>query len=231
MGVRGDGCGGCEGSRAEGPWPPLSDPRPDSAASPVPPRRKTMLNDLLRFDVKDCSWCRWAAWPLAIPGRWQDRDTPLLSAPRAACRSLWHYLSTREEVSPPPSTATAASCQPAVRWAVGLIDPARGEAGQHSEGEDQGHLCSCSLWEGRGTRFAAPLRPEKVAGVLTAFLAPLLCSRHSVLSHLCLIFQLCQIDFSSSMFVTIYTILLFHKILLQSTIQNQGNTREQKNNF
>ena len=25
--------------------------------------RKTMLNDLLRFDVKDCSWCRWV--PLA----------------------------------------------------------------------------------------------------------------------------------------------------------------------
>lgn len=23
--------------------------------------RKTMLNDLLRFDVKDCSWCRWVA--------------------------------------------------------------------------------------------------------------------------------------------------------------------------
>lgn len=22
-----------------------------------------MLNDLLRFDVKDCSWCRWAPWP------------------------------------------------------------------------------------------------------------------------------------------------------------------------
>lgn len=21
--------------------------------------RKNMLNDLLRFDVKDCSWCRW----------------------------------------------------------------------------------------------------------------------------------------------------------------------------
>lgn len=33
--------------------------------------RKTMLNDLLRFDVKDCSWCRWEppAQTRAPPGR------------------------------------------------------------------------------------------------------------------------------------------------------------------
>uniref|UniRef100_A0A803YPJ2 BTB domain-containing protein n=1 Tax=Meleagris gallopavo TaxID=9103 RepID=A0A803YPJ2_MELGA len=28
------------------------------SSCPFPSRRKTMLNDLLRFDVKDCSWCR-----------------------------------------------------------------------------------------------------------------------------------------------------------------------------
>lgn len=148
----------CEGSRAEGPWPPLSDPWPGSAASPVPPRRKTMLNDLLRFDVKDCSWCRWAA----VPGRWQGRDTPRLpSLPRAGCKSLWLYPTTLE-VSPPPSAVTAAPCQPAVCWAIGVIDPARGEARQYSKGEEQGHLCSCSLWEGRGTGRAAPLGSGKV---------------------------------------------------------------------
>lgn len=181
-----------------------------------------MLNDLLRFDVKDCSWCRWAARPLPVPGRWQGRDTPpLSSAPRAGCKSLRHYPSTLEEVSPPHSAVTAAPCQPAVCWAIGVMDPARGEAGQHSKGEDQGHLCSCSLWEGRRTGCDAPLGPGKVPGGLTPFLAPLLCTGQSVLSHWCLTFQLCQIDFSSSMFVTIYTILLFHKILVQSTIQNQ----------
>lgn len=31
------------------------------ATSPWLSFRKTMLNDLLRFDVKDCSWCRWVA--------------------------------------------------------------------------------------------------------------------------------------------------------------------------
>lgn len=30
--------------------------------------RKTMLNDLLRFDVKDCSWCRWVASELQGAG-------------------------------------------------------------------------------------------------------------------------------------------------------------------
>lgn len=180
--MRGDGC---EGSRAEGPWPPLSDPRPGSAASPFPPRRKTMLNDLLRFDVKDCSWCRWAARPLAVPGGWQGRDTPRLpSLAQAGCKSLWHYPSTLEELSPPPSAVTAAPCQPAVCWAIGVIDPARGEAGQPSKGEDQAHLCSCRLWEGRGTGYAAPLGPGKVPGGLTRFLAALLCTGQSVLSHL-----------------------------------------------
>uniref|UniRef100_A0A5F8HAD8 Leucine zipper like transcription regulator 1 n=1 Tax=Monodelphis domestica TaxID=13616 RepID=A0A5F8HAD8_MONDO len=48
---------------------------------------KTMLNDLLRFDVKDCSWCRWAPWgcrkgaarvrPGAAPGSHRRRPRPL----------------------------------------------------------------------------------------------------------------------------------------------------------
>lgn len=77
-GTRCEGCG-CEGRRADGPWPPLPDPQPGSAVSPFPPCRKTMLNDLLRFDVKDCSWCRWAALPLAVPsaaGAGTRRDFP-----------------------------------------------------------------------------------------------------------------------------------------------------------
>ena len=38
--------------------------------NPVSPNRKNMLNDLLRFDVKDCSWCRYRCpvpqWSLQI---------------------------------------------------------------------------------------------------------------------------------------------------------------------
>lgn len=50
------------------PWPsPHNGPHPWAAVSDRPRTdptcpwlsfRKTMLNDLLRFDVKDCSWCR-----------------------------------------------------------------------------------------------------------------------------------------------------------------------------
>lgn len=39
-------------------------PAEQARTEPTCPRlsfRKTMLNDLLRFDVKDCSWCRWVA--------------------------------------------------------------------------------------------------------------------------------------------------------------------------
>lgn len=80
------------------PWPSLSIscPTPGSVSIPRSPLsfRKTMLNDLLRFDVKDCSWCRWAPRPDTehpCPGPVQaelemlravdDRTRPSLSDP------------------------------------------------------------------------------------------------------------------------------------------------------
>lgn len=155
-------------------------------------------------------------WALAGPGH---AAAFLSTSEENFCKSLRHYPSTLE-VSPPPSAVTAAPCQPAVCWAIGVIDPARGEARQHCKGEDQGHLCSCILWEGRRTGCDAPLGPEKVPGGVHASLGSFVL-HWAVLSHRCLTFPLCQIDFSSSMFVTIYTILLLHKVLVQSMIQNQ----------
>lgn len=183
MGVRG---AGCEGSRAEGPWPPLSDLRPGSAASPVPflPRRKTMLNDLLRFDVKDCSWCRWAARPLAVPGRWQGWGTPRLpSAPRAGCKSLWLYPRTREEVSPKPSAVTAAPCQPAVLWAIGGYRswPRGGRAAQRGRGP--GSPLFLQPVGGQGDRVCCTPRAREGAKG-GSHLSWLLCSALGSLSYL-----------------------------------------------
>ena len=61
--------------------------------------RKTMLNDLLRFDVKDCSWCRWVppAQTRAPPGRvpcvqGQRCFEELMTAPSPSLSDPWPSL-------------------------------------------------------------------------------------------------------------------------------------------
>lgn len=88
------------------PWPSLSIscPSPGSVSIPRSPLsfRKTMLNDLLRFDVKDCSWCRWAPRPdtehpcagpvqaeLEMLRAVDDRTSPLLVTPGRLLSSFY----------------------------------------------------------------------------------------------------------------------------------------------